>query len=256
MNLGLAGKIVLVSGASRGIGLAIARTFAEEGARVALAARGSEALAQAVTTLPNGTQHLAVVADMTDEREIGRALAEIRNELGEPDIVVANVGDGASAQGGPIESAEWVRMMHINFFGAATLASLVVPIMRQRRQGNLLFVSSIAGLEAIGAPAPYCAAKSALQGMVKSLSRTFGPDGIRVNAVAPGNVWFPGGVWDRKQQQDAASVQSMLEREVPLRRLGNLQEISDVVAFLASERAAFVTGSTWVVDGGQTRQIG
>jgi 3-oxoacyl-[acyl-carrier protein] reductase len=255
MDLALRGQTALVSGASRGIGLGIAQAFAAEGVRMALAARGAEAFGKAAASLGAADTPVTIAADMTDETEIRRAFARAEDALGGLDIVVANVGSGASVAGHEVTRAEWERVMTLNFFGAASLASVAAQHLGARGKGSLIFVSSIAGLEAVGAPAPYAAAKAALQGLVKSYARTLGPIGVRVNAVAPGNIWFDGGVWDGRLKADRAGVEAMLAREVPLRRLGAPREVADVVAFLASDRASFITGATIVVDGGQTRTI-
>jgi 3-oxoacyl-[acyl-carrier protein] reductase len=253
MDLELADLNVLVSGASRGIGFAIAEAFAAEGARLALVARGAEALLRASNAV--GSQHtpLTIVADMTAEDQIRASIETVEGKFGQLDIVVANIGSGASMAGYEVGRDEWERAMTLNFFGAATLASIVAPRLAKQGKGSLIFVSSIAGLETVGAPAPYAAAKAALQSLVKSYARLLGPNQVRVNAVAPGNVLFPGGVWDRKLQQDRPGVEEMLMREVPLQRFAEPKEIAEVVAFIASPRSSFVTGATIVVDGGQTR---
>jgi len=254
MRLDLDGSRVLVTGASRGIGLAIAEAFVAEGAAVAIVARGKPDLAAAQGRMGVG-KTVAIAADMIRHDEVVRAVAEAETALGPLDVVVANLGGGASVSGTAIPRAEWERVMALNFFGAASLASVAADRLAERGRGALVFVSSIAGLEALGAPAPYAAAKAALQALIKSYARLLGGKGVRVNSVAPGNILFPGGTWDRKVQQDAAGIDAMLRREVPLGRLGTPQEVAAAVAFLASRRASFITGATLVVDGGQTRAI-
>jgi 3-oxoacyl-[acyl-carrier protein] reductase len=254
MRLDLDKTRVLVTGASRGIGLAIAEAFVAEGAAVAIVARGKEDLAAAKKLLKGG-RTVSIAADMTVHDEVVRAVAEAEAALGPLEVIVANLGSGASLPGLAVPRAEWERVMALNFFGASSLASVTAERLAERGRGSLVFVSSIAGLEALGAPAPYAAAKAALQSLVKSYSRLLGGKGIRVNAVAPGNILFPGGTWDRKLQEDPDSVDAMLRRDVPLGRLGKPHEIAAVVAFLASPRASYITGATIVVDGGQTRAI-
>lgn len=252
MNLDLSGKTVLITGASRGIGLAIARAFAREGARLTLTARNEDGLRAAAADLPAGTKPVLCAGDMTVEKDIRRAFDAAAGANGRVDVVVANIGSGASLPGPEIPRAEWERLMAINFLGAADLAGLAASRLT-RPEGSLVFISSIAGLEDIGAPPAYAAAKAALQALVKSYARLLGPEGIRVNAVAPGNVLFPGGTWERKMSANRDAVESMIRTTVPLSRFGTPEEIAEPVLFLASPRASFVTGATWVIDGGQTR---
>jgi 3-oxoacyl-[acyl-carrier protein] reductase len=249
MDLQLTGARVLVSGASRGIGFAIARAFAAEGARLAIAARDAAGLAVAARAL-GGARGLQ--ADMTQEADVRRAVERTERALGGIDVCVANVGSGVFPGRA---RADWERCMAVNFFGAASLAAAVGEKLKASGRGSLVFVSSIAGLEATGAPLAYATAKAALQALAKSLARELGPHGVRVNAIAPGNVMFEGGTWERKLREDRGAVEAMIRAEVPLQRFATPAEIADVVVFLASARAGFVTGATWVVDGGQTRRF-
>jgi 3-oxoacyl-[acyl-carrier protein] reductase len=128
-----------------------------------------------------------------------------------------------------------------------------MPHLLKQESSSFTFISSIAATEAIGAPIPYSAAKAAIEMTMKSLSRLVGPQGVRVNAVSPGNVLFPGGSWEKKLVDRREFFEEMIQREVPLQRFASPEEIANVVVFLASKRASFVTGSSVVVDGGQTR---
>ena len=255
MELGVKDKKILVSGASRGIGLSIAKAFAAEGASVMLTARNKLQLGQATDALTGNGRHVSFTGDMTREEDISRVLHETNKVFGGLDTLILNVGGNASAFGFPIELTEWHRVLELNFLGSAIMANLAAEYLK-KSGGNITFITSIAGLEDIGAPAVYMSAKASLQAFVKSLSRELGPFGVRVNAVAPGNVLFSGGVWDRKLKEDANQVNAMLESEIPLRRFGRPEEIADTVLFLASDRAQFVTGATWVIDGGQSRHLG
>ncbi len=252
MKLELEGRVALVAGASRGIGLAIARMLAEEGAHVALAARGREDLDAARAKIGgNASSH---AADVTDSAAALSMAREVEKQWGRIDILICNAGSGASVPPGQETSAEWRRVMDVNLFAATNMIEAVRPIM-QRGNGDraIVCISSICGLAALGAPVTYSAAKAALNATVRGLARPLALEGIRINAVAPGNILFDGGTWARKLAENKAGVEDMLAREVPLRRLGSPEEIADVVGFLASPRAAFITGTVIVADGGQLR---
>jgi 3-oxoacyl-[acyl-carrier protein] reductase len=252
MKLELDGRVALVTGASRGIGLAIAHMLAAEGAQVALAARGHDGLQQAVAQIGgNASLH---VADVTDPAAALELVRDVEQKWGRIDILVCNVGSGTSVPPGQESTAEWRRVMDVNLFATTNTIEAARPVM-QRGSGDrsIVCVSSICGLAALGAPVTYSAAKAALNATVRGLARPLARDGIRINAVAPGNILFDGGTWARKLAENKQAIDEMLAREVPLRRLGSPEEIADVVGFLASPRAAFITGTVIVADGGQLR---
>lgn len=253
MNLGLADKRVLVAGASRGIGLAIAEGFLREGARVALLARTSETLQQAASRLAiahGQNRMLAIAADTADEGTWPDTLNQVRTAWGGLDVVVANVGDGRGVPDALPDRLGFAASWRTNFTTAEQTARATLPLLEESG-GCLLFISSIAGLEAIGAPTDYSVAKSALIALSKQMARKLAPR-VRVNCLAPGNVLFPGGSWDAKIQADANRVSTLLEATVPMKRFGTPQEMADAALFLCSERAGFITGTCLVVDGGQT----
>jgi 3-oxoacyl-[acyl-carrier protein] reductase len=252
MKLELDGRVALVTGASRGIGLAIARMLAAEGVQVALAARGHDGLKQAAAEIGGNVSHHA--ADVTDPAATLALVRDVEKQYGRIDILICNVGSGASVPPGQETTAEWRRVMDINLFATTNMIEAARPVM-QRGSGDraIVCVSSICGLAALGAPVTYSAAKAALNATVRGLARPLAQDGIRINAVAPGNILFDGGTWARKLAENRQDVDDILAREVPLRRLGTPEEIADVTAFLASPRAAFITGTVIVADGGQLR---
>jgi 3-oxoacyl-[acyl-carrier protein] reductase len=258
MDLGLSDKVTFIAGSSRGIGLAIARAFLREGAKAVITGRNAESLGEASALLAAEAEAkcvLSVRGDMTDPADVRRALDETVSAFGCVDVVVANVGSGTVRGGWDLNLNDWLSALNINLLGSMALASAALPHLIARGGGSLMFISSIAGCEAIDAPVTYSAAKAAVQSAMKSLSRLVGPQGVRVNAVAPGNVLFPGGTWERKLAERREFFEQYIQSEVPLQRFGRPEEIADAVVFLASERASFITGACLVVDGGQTRSF-
>jgi NAD(P)-dependent dehydrogenase (short-subunit alcohol dehydrogenase family) len=251
MNLELAGKVALVTGASRGIGRAIASALLREGCKVAINGRQPPALEAAKSALAESV--FATAGDVSDPAQARTVVDAVVGHFGRLDILVANVGSGRSVPPGHEDHAEWQRMFALNLWSTTNMVECARPALAASR-GSIVCVSSICGLGVIpGAPVTYSVAKAALNAYVAAVARPLGQDGIRINAVAPGNILFEGSVWDLKTRRDPAAVQAMLQREVPLARLGTADEVADAVVHLASPRSAFATGSIWTLDGGQTR---
>lgn len=251
MNLDLSGKVALVTGSSRGIGRAIAVALAREGCQVALNGRDEAALASAAGDL----QPAAFVAagDVTDPADAARVVQSVLQHFGRLDILVCNVGSGRSVPPGQEHHAEWQRVFALNLWSTTNTVEAARSALASSH-GSVVCVSSICGLGVVpGAPVTYSAAKAALHAYVAGIARPLGADGVRILAVAPGNILFPGSVWDRKLGEDAGAVERMLSSEVPLRRLGSADEVADMVAFMASPRCSFATGTVWSLDGGQVR---
>ncbi len=249
MDLELADKVALVTGSSSGIGLGIARVLAAEGAAVVLNGRDASRLAQAQAALPEAS---ALAADVRDSAECQRLVREVLQRHGRLDVLVCNVGSGASVPPGQETPEEWRRVLDINLHASTQMVWAATEALAAAG-GNAVCISSICGLEALGCPVPYAAAKAALESYVRNAARPLGKRGVRINSVAPGNILFSGSTWERKLAADEAGVNAMLQRDVALRTLGRPEDVARLVAWLASPMAAFITGATYVVDGGQIR---
>lgn len=250
MQLELSGKTALVTGSSKGIGRAIAEALQAEGCRVAINGRHSDDLAAAAAELPGA---IAVAGDVTRPDVAQRVIAESVKALGNLDILVCNVGSGGSVPPGEETAEEWQRVFALNLWSTTNSVEAAREALAASK-GTIICISSICGLEVIpGAPVTYSAAKAALYAYVRGIARPLGREGVRINAVAPGNILFDGSVWSRKLAEDPQAVKAMLDKEVALGRLGTPRDVAGLVVYLASPRAGFATGGIWTLDGGQTR---
>lgn len=256
MNLDLHHKRVLITGSSSGIGLGIAEGFLAENARVALTGRDAKTLSVATKRLKaiHGRDRiLSLRGDLQRAATLERVLGTLKTQWGGLDILVLNLGSGQSVPRFEATEAEWNRVLALNLTSGMELLRQAAPLLGKGAHPAVVVIGSIAGIEALGAPIAYGAAKAALTHATKAAARLLASEMIRVNMVAPGNVLFPGGTWDRKLKENGKAVRAMLQREVPLGRFCTVEEIAAPVLFLASPRASFITGACVVVDGGQTR---
>jgi 3-oxoacyl-[acyl-carrier protein] reductase len=252
VDLGLAGKVALVTGSSRGIGRAIATRLVEEGAHVVFSARGADALEQAVSaaTGPGGAH--GVVADVSTEEGAAAVVSGAVSTFGGLDIVVNNVGGSGASTFDDLDVADLDAVLGKNLVPALRVSREALPALRDRGGGVVAMIASIFGREAGGGPS-YNLAKAAEISLAKTMARDLARDRIRVFSVAPGSTLFPGGSWERRRREDPEAIAAFVARELPWGRFGTVEEIADVVTFLVSERASWVVGTSVVVDGGQSR---
>lgn len=256
MDLALTDRIAIVTGSSRGLGLASARALVAEGCRVCICARGAERLAEAAVEVealarrPNMV--LAVQADVSTAAGVDLVIARTADAFGGLDILVNNVGKAGGTDLVGTSDAEWQAAFDETLFPAIRATRAAVPLMRERGGGAVVLIASIWGRES-GGRMTYNAVKAAEISLGKSLAQQLAPAGIRVNSVAPGSILFPGGSWHARQQADPEGIAAFVARELPFGRFGRADEVGAVVAFLCSPRASWISGACIPVDGCQSR---
>lgn len=254
MDLGLTGKAVLVTGGSRGIGRAIAHAFADEGANVAICARGEDRLRETANELrAKGVKVVAVAADVCRRADVERVVATAAEELGRLDVLVNNTGGTRGRSLMETTDDEWQESVELNFFSALHASRAAVPCFRKQGSGVIVNVSSIYANERSEGQLGYNSFKAALSVFGSRLAKELIPDNVRVVAVAPGSILFPGGGWQRRIDANPEYMAKWIERELPAGRFGRPEEVASVVVFLASDKASWVNGEMVRVDGLQSR---
>ena len=248
MDLGIAGKVALVTAGTRGIGLGIAQALAAEKVSVAVAARTEADVKRTAMTLGG----LGIVADLLTEAGCRRAVSETEHSLGPVDILINNLGVRAGSSWTDTGAAEFESAFAGNVGVSVRMTQLVLPGMLEREWGRVVVISSVWGRESGGAPA-YNAAKAGEISFVTSLAREVAAKGVTVNAIAPGSILWEGGGWQRRQQADPEATNDLIRREMPLGRFGAVDEVASLVAFICSQQASLVNGACIAVDGGQSR---
>ena len=239
MDLKLKNKVALVTGSTRGIGLEIAKNLEEEGCIVVF----------------NGRKKLSknfnyISADITKFDECQKLIKKTIQKFGHLDILVCNVGSGKVKNLDYEKQTNWDEMFSINLYSTTNIIKSAQKELAKTR-GVITCISSIAGIETTSAPITYAVSKSALNAFVKTSSKKFANKKIRINAIAPGNIMFNGSTWEQKMKKNPSAIKKMINEKVSMKRFGTPNDISSLAVFLSSEKASFITGAVYVVDGGQ-----
>ena len=252
MELELKNKVALITGSSKGIGKAIANSLKEEDCKIILNGRTNSTLKKTAKSMGENVDYF--VADVTNKKSCIKLHDHILKKYGKLDILVCNVGDGISVSSGNETEKDWEKMLGINLISTTNMIQTFKKLLT-KSNGSITCISSIAGIETIDAPVAYATAKSALNTYVKQMSRPLAKEKIRINAVVPGNIMFENSVWDKKLKKNPKKVKNFIKNHVPLKRFGKPEEIGNIVSFLSSNKSSFITGSIFIVDGGQTRSF-
>ena len=257
MDLGLTDKTAIVTGSTRGLGLATARALVAEGCNVTICARGEAGLAEAAADLRRlggDGRVMAVQADLATDEGVADVVTRTVEAFGGLDILVNNIGLGRGSTITETSDAEWEEAFDQTLFPAIRASRQAIPHMRQRGGGAIVMIASIYGRES-GGRMTYNAVKAAEISLAKSMAQQLAKDNIRVNSVAPGSILFPGGSWHRRQLEDPAGIAAFVARDLPFGRFGRPEEVGAVVAFLVSPRASWISGASVPVDGCQSRSL-
>ena len=256
MDLGLSGKTALVTGGSRGLGRHAAMALAKEGCNVAICARERKVLDQATVELQGlGARALGVQADVSSTEDIGRLFQETVEAFGPVDVLINNVGGSAGRDFDSADDDVWENTLQLNLFSSIRLIRLCLPSMRERGWGRIINVASIWGREHGGGLA-YMTTKAALIAFSKHLALEVAGTGITINSMAPGSIEFPGGSWQRFQENNPEEVvQEFIRNNLPMGRFGWPEPVGALAAFLASAQADLITGACINIDGGQSKSL-
>ena len=250
MDFQLDGKKALITGSTYGIGFEIAKKLFEAGAKISINSTNNNSLSKALKLLPGA---IGLVADVRNPNDAKKLFNFCRNEMNGIDILICNVGNGKSVKPGEENIHEWLRMFEYNFLSTTNIIEACKNELIKNK-GVIVCISSICGNEVIpNAPITYSTAKAALNFYVKSISRPLGENGVRINVISPGNIYFETSVWASKKAINPKDVERMLEENVPLKKFGSTEDIAIMATYLSSPLSGFATGSVFTIDGGQTR---
>ncbi len=255
MDLGLTDRVAIVTGSSKGLGFASAKALIAEGCRVVICARTPDALQEArrrLAEVGGEDRVVAVASDVSREEGAQKVIEHAVATFGGIDVLVNNVGTARG--GGIVDTTDelWRDAVEQTLMTAVRMSRLTVPHMQRRGGGSIVMIASIYGREA-GGRMTYNAVKAAEISLAKSMAQQLAPMNIRVNSVSPGSILFEGGSWWKRQQDDPKAIAEFVKSELPFGRFGKPEEVGDVVAYLASSRASWISGTSVVVDGCQSR---
>ncbi|HLX38470.1 MAG TPA: SDR family oxidoreductase [Candidatus Binataceae bacterium] len=254
MDLGLKGKVAMITGASKGLGRAMARAFGEEGVKLSICARGEAQLKDAEAELKRaGFEVLAMAADVTIVADMAKWMNDTVHRFGGVDIVVNNAGGAKPGALTEVTEEAWRDTFELNFFSAVRLARLAADQM-QARGGVVINISSIYGRES-GGPLTYNSSKAAMISFTKMLGREMAAKNVRINSIAPGSIQYPGGSWEARFKANPAFEKDFISHEMPAGRLGRPEEVAYAVVMMASPRASWINGAVLPVDGAQGRSL-
>jgi 3-oxoacyl-[acyl-carrier protein] reductase len=257
MDLQLKNRVALVAGASRGIGKAISNGLAAEGCDLVLCARGADALNECAEDLREmGIRVEALPGDITDPGFANELIERAQDRFSRLDIYVGSAGGNRRAKFEETSDTDWAEIMELNFGSHARISRTCIPLMKAAGGGSIIFISSIFGREK-GGPglSIYNTTKSALISLSGIMAQELAQYNIRVNSVAPGSIRFPGGSWDKRCIADPEKMAEFVKDNLPMGRFGTADEVADVVTFLASPRAGWISGTCLTVDGVQSRSL-
>lgn len=253
MDLGIKGKVALVTGGSQGIGKGVALKLAAEGAIVVIAARGQTSLDEVADRIKHqGGQALAIAADVSKAGDCQKLIQQIREKFGRLDILVNNAGTSATGEFETVTDQAWQDDFDLKLFAAIRLSRMAIPLMKKYGWGRIINMTNIGAKEPRAKSAPTTVTRAAGMALTKILSKEFAADNILVNTVCIG--WIRAAQHERKAAKAGIPVEKMYEdmgKDIPLGRVGQAEEVANVVAFLASEAASYVTGSSINLDGGK-----
>ncbi len=254
MDLGLKGKVAMITGASKGLGRAMAKAFGEEGVKLSICARGEAQLKDAAAEFQKlGFEVLAMAADVTNSADMTKWMNDTVSRFGGVDILVNNAGGAKPGALGELSEEAWRETFELNFFSAVRLARMAAEKM-QAHGGVIINISSIYGRES-GGPLTYNSSKAAMISFTKMLARETAAKNVRINSIAPGSIQYPGGSWERRFKENPAFEKDFIAHETPAGRLGRPEEVAYAVVMMASPRASWINGAILPVDGAQGRSL-